>query len=98
MSQKKPHPLTQLTARMLPFADAASEGLPLGKLLRLSLFQVSVGMACVMLLGTLNRVMIVELSVPAMIVAFMIALPVLIAPFRALLGFRSDSHKSAIGW
>ena len=54
MSQKKPHPLTQLTARMLPFADAASEGLPLGKLLRLSLFQVSVGMASVMLLGTLN--------------------------------------------
>ena len=98
MSQKKPHPLTQLTARMLPFADAASEGLPLGKLLRLSLFQVSVGMASVMLLGTLNRVMIVELSVPAMIVAFMIALPVLIAPFRALLGFRSDTYKSAIGW
>ena len=28
----------------------------------------------------------------------MIALPVLIAPFRALLGFRSDTHKSAIGW
>jgi len=82
----------------LPFADAASEGLPLGQLMRLSLFQVSVGMASVMLLGTLNRVMIVELSVPAMIVAFMIALPVLIAPFRALLGFRSDTHKSAIGW
>jgi BCD family chlorophyll transporter-like MFS transporter len=33
-----------------------------------------------------------------MIVAFMIALPVLIAPFRALLGFRSDTHRSAIGW
>jgi len=67
-------------------------------LLRLSLFQVSVGMASVMLLGTLNRVMIVELSLAAMIVAFMIALPVLIAPFRALLGFRSDTHRSAIGW
>jgi BCD family chlorophyll transporter-like MFS transporter len=25
-------------------------------------------------------------------------LPVLIAPFRALLGFRSDTYKSAIGW
>jgi BCD family chlorophyll transporter-like MFS transporter len=87
-----------LTARMLPFADAASEGLPLNQLLRLSLFQVSVGMASVMLLGTLNRVMIVELSVPAMIVAIMIALPVLSAPFRALLGFRSDNHRSAIGW
>ncbi len=28
----------------------------------------------------------------------MAALPVLIAPFRALLGFRSDNHRSAIGW
>ena len=97
MSDKK-HPLTQFTAKMLPFADAASEGLPMWQLLRLSLFQISVGMAGVMLLGTLNRVMIVELSVPAMIVAFFIAIPVLIAPFRALLGFRSDTHRSAIGW
>lgn len=87
-----------MSHRLLPFADAASAGLPLGQLLRLSLFQVSVGMASVMLLGTLNRVMIVELSVPATIVAIMIALPVLIAPFRALLGFRSDSYRSAIGW
>jgi BCD family chlorophyll transporter-like MFS transporter len=94
----KPHPLTRLTLRVLPFADAASETLPLGKLLRLALFQVSVGMATVMLLGTLNRVMIVELSLTATLVAVMIALPVLIAPFRALLGFRSDTHRSAIGW
>lgn len=87
-----------LSLSMLPFSDAASDQLPLGQLLRLSLFQVSVGMAAVLLLGTLNRVMIVELSVPAMIVAFMIALPVLIAPFRALLGFKSDTHRSSIGW
>ncbi|WP_397544049.1 PucC family protein [Roseovarius salis] len=94
----RPHHLKRLTTRLLPFADAASDHLPLAQLLRLSLFQVSVGMATVMLLGTLNRVMIVELSVPATIVAAMIALPVLIAPFRALLGFRSDTHRSAIGW
>ncbi|PZX16544.1 BCD family chlorophyll transporter-like MFS transporter [Palleronia aestuarii] len=87
-----------LSLRMLPFADAASEGLPMGQLLRLSLFQVSVGMASVMLLGTLNRVMIVELGLGAMLVAAMIALPVLVAPFRALLGHRSDNHRSAIGW
>jgi len=90
--------IAQLGIRLLPFSDAASSGLPLGRLLRLSLFQVSVGMATVMLLGTLNRVMIVELSVPAMVVAAMIALPVLSAPFRALLGFRSDTYRSAIGW
>ena len=87
-----------LGPRFLPFADAASPGLPLSRLLRLSLFQVSVGMALVLLVGTLNRVMIVELNVPASLVALMIALPVLYAPFRALIGFRSDRHRSALGW
>ncbi len=95
---RAPIPVTRLRLDMLPFADAASDELPLGQLLRLSLFQVSVGMATVLLLGTLNRVMIVELGVPAMVVAAMIALPVLSAPFRALLGFRSDTYRSAIGW
>ncbi|SDZ47974.1 MFS transporter, BCD family, chlorophyll transporter [Jannaschia faecimaris] len=87
-----------MTLNMLPFSDAVSEQLPLRQLLRLSLFQVSVGMASVMLLGTLNRVMIVELGVAATIVAMMIAIPVLVAPFRAILGFRSDTYRSAIGW
>ena len=90
--------LKKLSGAYLPFADAASEGLPMAQLLRLSLFQVSVGMATVLLLGTLNRVMIVELGVAATVVAFMIALPVLSAPFRALLGHKSDNHRSYIGW
>ena len=84
--------------RWLPFADAATEGLPLGRLLRLSLFQVSVGMALVLLTGTLNRVMIVELSVPASVVAAMVALPILFAPARALIGHRSDTYRSFLGW
>lgn len=90
--------IQQLGTKWMPFADAASEGLSLLQLLRLGLFQVSVGMATVLLLGTLNRVMIVELSVPASVVALMIALPVVSAPFRALLGHKSDTHKSWIGW
>ena len=97
MILRKKH-IQQLGKAWMPFADATSDGLPLRQLLRLGLFQVSVGMTTVLLLGTLNRVMIVELSVPALIVALMIALPVLSAPFRALLGFRSDTHRSAIGW
>ncbi|WP_298437939.1 PucC family protein [uncultured Jannaschia sp.] len=93
-----PAVLKQFALSMLPFSDAGSAALPLRQLLRLSLFQVSVGMAAVMLLGTLNRVMIVELGLSAFLVAAMIALPVLVAPFRALLGFRSDTYRSAIGW
>ena len=86
-----------LGPRYLPFADAATEDLPLGRLLRLSMFQWSIGMAAVLLTGTLNRVMIVELGVPTSLVALMVAIPVLAAPFRALIGHRSDTYKSALG-
>ena len=87
-----------MSPKFLPFADAASPDLPLSRLLRLSLFQVSVGMALVLLVGTLNRVMIVELHVSATLVSVMISIPLLFAPFRALIGFRSDNHRSELGW
>ncbi len=82
----------------MPFADVASPTLPLRRLFQLSLFQVSVGMATALLIGTLNRIMIVELGVGAWLVAVMVALPLLFAPFRALVGFKSDTHRSVLGW
>jgi BCD family chlorophyll transporter-like MFS transporter len=88
----------RLGPRFLPFADAATQGLPLPRLLRLSLFQVAVGLATALLVGTLNRVMIVELGVAAWLVALMVALPIVAAPFRAFVGHRSDTFASAIGW
>jgi BCD family chlorophyll transporter-like MFS transporter len=93
-----PPKLAELLFRLLPFADAASVDLPLPRLLRLSLFQVSVGMAMVLLNGTLNRVMVVELSTPTWLVALLIAVPLLVAPFRALIGHKSDTHRSVLGW
>ncbi len=89
--------LAAVGPKYLPFADVATEDVPLSRLLRLSLFQVTVGAALVLLVGTLNRVMIVELAVPATLVAGMLALPLLFAPFRTLIGHRSDQHKSALG-
>ena len=89
---------TRIGPEFLPFADAASAQLPLSRLLRLSLFQVSVGMATVLLIGTLNRVMIVEMGMSAWLVAAMVGVPLLFAPFRALIGFRSDTHRSVLGW
>jgi len=88
----------RVPVRFLPFADAASTDLPLARLLRLSLFQVSVGLATALMVGTLNRVMIVELGVGAWLVSAMVALPLLVAPFRALIGLRSDLHRSFLGW
>jgi MFS transporter, BCD family, chlorophyll transporter len=98
ISKKMAQMWTSFGPRFLPFADVATPDLPLGRLLRLSLFQVSVGMALVLLVGTLNRVMIVEMQVPASLVGVMVALPLIFAPFRALIGFRSDTYRSALGW
>ena len=89
---------TRVATRYLPFADAASPDLPLSALARLALFQVSVGMIAVLTVGTLNRVMIVEIGVGAWLVALMVALPLLVAPFRALIGWKSDLHRSPLGW
>jgi len=88
----------KLDTSWLPFADAATPELPMGRLLRLSLFQLTVGMSAALMIGTLNRVMIVELHVSAALVSFMIALPLLLAPVRALIGFRSDGYRSVFGW
>ena len=84
--------------RMMPFADVGTSEVTLPRLLRLSLFQVAVGIVTALLVGTLNRVMIVELKVSAALVAAMVALPLAFAPLRALIGFRSDNHRSALGW
>lgn len=81
----------------LPFADAASPDLPLPRLLRLSLFQVVIGMTMALLVGTLNRVMIVELQVPSWWVALAVAVPMVFAPLRALIGYRSDTYPSVLG-
>jgi len=93
-----PRRWSRIDPRWLPFADLATADLPMSRLLRLALFQVSVGMATALLVGTLNRVLIVELGVAAWLVSTMVALPLVFAPFRALVGFRSDVHRSVLGW
>jgi BCD family chlorophyll transporter-like MFS transporter len=90
--------LQNISERWLPFANAVSGDLPLGRLVRLSLFQVSVGMAIVLLTGTLNRILVIELGQAAWLVSLMVSLPLLFAPLRALIGFRSDHHRSFLGW
>ncbi len=103
------NPVAKLNARLavkwakistdfLPIADVVSADLPLSKLLRLSLFQVTVGMAAVLLIGTLNRVMIVELGMSAWLVAVMVSMPLVFAPLRTIIGHKSDQHRSALGW
>ena len=98
MTGKRQSLWIKLSSAYLPFSDVATVDLPLTRLLRLALFQVSVGMAAVLLTGTLNRVMIVELNIPAWVVAVMVSIPLLAAPLRAFIGHKSDQHRSLLGW
>ena len=83
-------------ARMSVFRPG--EGLPVSRLLRLSLIQAAAGMTLVLLDGALNRILIVEMHVSAVLVTLMIGAPLVFAPLRAVIGFRSDIHASALGW
>ncbi|MEM1403332.1 MAG: BCD family MFS transporter [Pseudomonadota bacterium] len=83
---------------MMPYAPDSESEPSLGRIARLSLFQVSVGIAAVLLTGTLNRIMVLELQQPAWLVSVMVALPLFFAPLRVLIGFRSDNYRSLIGW
>lgn len=57
---------------------------------RLALFSIAYGLSGALIGGTLNRIMIAELALPASLVAFFFAVPLLISPMRIWLGYRSD--------
>jgi BCD family chlorophyll transporter-like MFS transporter len=88
----------RINERYLPWLNVVQGDLTLSRLARLSLFQVSVGICFVLLNGTLNRIMVVELGRAAWLVSAMLALPLLLAPARVLIGYRSDNHQSFLGY
>lgn len=59
---------------------------------RLALFPLGLGLALVLVSGTLNRVMIVELELPASLVGLFFAMTLIVAPARAWLGYLSDGY------
>jgi BCD family chlorophyll transporter-like MFS transporter len=58
--------------------------------LRLAGFSIAYGLSGALIGGTLNRIMIVDLGLPASLVAFFFAIPLLVSPVRVWLGYRSD--------
>lgn len=60
--------------------------------LRLAAFPIAYGLSGVLIGGTLNRVMIAELNVPATLVALLFSIPLLLSPLRLWFGHRSDGH------
>ncbi len=84
-----------------------SPPLPKVKLLtmfRLGLFQMGLGIMSILTLGVLNRVMIEELKVPALISAGTLAMAQFMAPARVWFGQRSDAkplfgyHRTGYVW
>ncbi len=57
---------------------------------RLSLFALGYGIVGVLMAGTLNRVLLVEVGLSKALVGLMFALPYLESPIRVWLGYRSD--------
>lgn len=66
--------------------------------LRLGLFQFGMGVSLAPITGTLNRVLIDELRIPAVAVGFLIAIHYFVSPARAVIGFRSDVARAAGSW
>jgi hypothetical protein len=60
--------------------------------IRLAGFPIGLGLTSVLVSGTLNRVMIAELDLPASLVGLFLAIPLLISPARVWLGYRSDTY------
>ena len=57
---------------------------------RLALFSIAYGLSGALIGGTLNRIMIADLGLPASLVAFFFTVPLIISPVRVWLGYRSD--------
>lgn len=88
----------RLTGRVQSWLAAHPDTARWLNVVRLGLFQFGVGLSLVLLTGTLNRVLIAELGIPAAAVTVLVALHLFVAPVRALIGFRSDRSRSRGRW
>lgn len=67
-------------------------------ILRLGLFQFGMGLTLAPLTGTLNRVLIDEMSISALIVGILISIHYFVSPVRAMIGFQSDKNRAIGRW
>jgi BCD family chlorophyll transporter-like MFS transporter len=68
------------------------------RVLRLGLFQFGIGLSLAPITGTLNRVLIDELRIPAVAVGLLISMHYFVSPVRALIGYQSDMARSLGRW
>ena len=58
--------------------------------IRLAFFPIAYGLSGALIGGTLNRIMIAEMEMPASLVGLFFAVPLLVSPARIWFGYRSD--------
>ena len=86
-----------------PYSQTVSK-VKLLTMFRLGLFQMGLGIMSILTLGVLNRVMIDELKVPALITAGTLAMAQFVAPARVWFGQMSDAkplfgyHRTGYVW
>jgi BCD family chlorophyll transporter-like MFS transporter len=68
------------------------------RVLRLGLIQFGIGLSLAPISGTLNRVLITDLNIPAVAVGFLIALYYFVSPVRVMIGYQSDKARSMGNW
>lgn len=87
-----------------PYQDTLKPRIDLATMFRLGLFQMGLGIMSLLTLGVINRVMIEELRVPALIAAGAIAMHQFVSPTRIWFGQMSDSkpllgnHRTGYVW
>lgn len=67
-------------------------------IIRLGLVQTCIGAVVVMTTSTLNRIMVVELSLPALIPGLLVALHYLVQIIRPRMGYASDQGRAKTPW
>lgn len=69
-----------------------------GRILRLGLVQAALGAVVVMTTSTLNRVMVVELALPALLPGLLVAIHYLVQVARPRMGYGSDLGRRRTPW
>jgi MFS transporter, BCD family, chlorophyll transporter len=87
-----------------PYPETVKPRIDLATMFRLGLFQMGLGIMSLLTLGVINRVMIEELRVPALIAAGAISMHQFVSPSRIWFGQMSDSkpflgnHRTGYVW
>ena len=90
--------MTNVASTTTNLAKVTDDSLGWLGIIRLGLVQTCIGAIVVMTTSTLNRIMVVDLSLPALIPGLLVALHYFVQVIRPKMGFISDKGKHKTPW